>query len=61
MGFELIIYEPLIDDNSFMGCRIERNIDNFKEKSSLIVANRLDDNLFDVSDKVYTRDIFGEN
>lgn len=61
MGHEIIIFEPLIDEYTFMGCKVEKNINDFKQKSSLIVSNRVDDKLDDVREKTYTRDIFGDN
>ena len=57
---EIIIYEPLIKENKFMDFPVEKDINSFKQKSDLIVANRFSDELEDVKDKVYTRDIFGE-
>ena len=58
---EIIIYEPNIDEVSFNGFKIENNIEKFKDRSDLIVANRLDDELIDVKVKVFSRDIFKEN
>lgn len=56
----IIIYEPLIKEDKFMEFPVEKDINSFKQKSDLIVANRFSDELEDVKDKVYTRDIFGE-
>ena len=58
---EIIIYEPNTDDISFDGLEIDNNIESFKDRSDLIVANRLDDELIDVKVKVFSRDIFKEN
>ena len=58
---EIIIYEPNEDEASFNGVEIENNIESFKDRSDLIVANRLDDELIDVKVKVFSRDIFKEN
>lgn len=58
---EIIIYEPSIDDTSYDGLEIEKNIKSFKDRSDLIVTNRLDDELIDVKVKVFSRDIFEEN
>jgi len=58
---EIIIYEPNISDISFEGLEIVNNLESFKARSSLIVANRIDDQLLDVKDKVFSRDIFEEN
>jgi UDPglucose 6-dehydrogenase len=55
---DVIIYEPLLEEDTFMGFPVEKEISKFKEKADLIVANRFSKELEDVKDKVYTRDIF---
>lgn len=57
-GTNVYIYEPTISDKEFHGFDVVSDIDDFKRNSDVIVANRFDDKLFDVKDKVYTRDIF---
>lgn len=58
---EVIIYEPLLDDIPFQGNLVVREFDEFVQRSDLIIANRLDPNLPVPRDKLFTRDIFGED
>ena len=59
--FAIKIYEPSINSNSFMHCEVVDDLNNFKKKSDLIITNRLDKELNDVKEKVFTRDIFHNN
>ena len=58
---EVIIYEPNLSDSFFNGIEVETNIKKFKDRCDLIVANRFEDDLLDVENKVFSRDIFKEN
>ena len=58
---QLIIYEPLLSKKTFMGISIEKDLEKFKNKSKLIVANRFDGALGDNDEILFTRDIFNEN
>jgi UDPglucose 6-dehydrogenase len=60
-GIEVVIYEPALDDESFFNSKVIKNLDEFKAIADVIVANRLSENLLDVKDKVYTRDIFNSD
>jgi len=57
-GINMVIYEPLIKEDSFRGIKVEKNFDRFIRESDLIVANRLYEELKVVKEKVYTRDLF---
>lgn len=58
---DILIYEPTLDENILPFTKIENNLGAFKERCSLIIANRFEDDLLDVQDKVFTRDIFGSD
>lgn len=55
---EIVIYEPVLKEEDFDGKKVIKNIDEFKNISDVIVANRLEDSILDVKSKVYTRDVF---
>ena len=60
-GIELVIYEPTLQDDSFDGNRVEHDFEVFKQSADVIIANRLSDELKDVKEKVYTRDVFSRD
>lgn len=60
-GKKILIYEPLIKKNLFLGNQVEANFKNFIEKSDLIIANRLTNKLIATNKKIYTRDLFRKN
>ena len=57
-GINTVVYEPMINRERFLSARVVTNLDTFKSMSDVIVANRLDEQLDDVMDKVYSRDLF---
>jgi len=58
---EILIYEPHFDEKTFMGIKVFNDLNEFKRKCDLIIANRVEDGLTDVANKVFTRDVFGNN
>ena len=57
-GVEVVVYEPALREDRFFNSRVIRDLDEFKRVSDVIVANRYSDDIRDVPDKVYTRDLY---
>ena len=57
-GIEVVVYEPTLKEDDFYNSRVIKDLNEFKKISDVIIVNRLDDNIKDVMDKIYTRDLF---
>jgi len=60
-GIEVVVYEPVLMEDKFFNSRVIKNIAEFKKISDVIIANRKSDDLSDVNEKIYTRDLFGDD
>ena len=57
-GIEVVVYEPTLNEESFFNSKVIKDLGEFKEMSDVIIANRYNDDIEDVIDKVYTRDLY---
>lgn len=60
-GIEVVVYEPYLKEEEFYRSKVVRDLNEFKQMSNIIIANRMVDEISDVADKVYTRDLFGKD
>lgn len=60
-GIEVIVYEPTLKEDNFYNSKVVNDLNEFKKLSDVIIVNRIDDNIKDVENKIYTRDIFARD
>ena len=60
-GIEVVVYEPVLKEEHFFNSKVIKDFDEFKSISDVIVSNRLSEDLYDVEEKVYTRDLFNRD
>ena len=57
-GIEVVVYEPILNEDNFFNSKVIKNIDEFKNICDIVISNRMENELLDIKEKVYTRDIF---
>ena len=57
-GIEVVVYEPTLKEDNFFNSKVIKNIDEFKNICDIVISNRMENQLLDIKEKVYTRDIF---
>jgi len=60
-GIEVVVYEPVLQEDEFYKSKVYKDLQQFKQDTDVIIANRLTDEILDVKDKVYTRDLYGSD
>lgn len=60
-GIEVVVYEPVLEDDTFYRSKVNNDLESFKNEVDVIIANRLTDEIMDVKEKVYTRDLYNNN
>jgi UDPglucose 6-dehydrogenase len=60
-GIEVVVYEPVIEEDSFYRSEVMKDLNEFKQRADVVLANRLTDDIMDIRHKVYTRDLFGQD